>query len=186
MIMLLALPVIAAVTFVHGYLLLYAPSNILVRRARASGPSLSAVAAVLSVAGGLIVAMRVTSDAVAAGAPGWLNLVILVLAWDAIKLGLLAILVIGRCARPHLRRLHRTDMAEPERDASDQLPASRRTCREPMADFDPSIRGVLMGRNGVDRYYTADPRLKVVLPPRPRTRFVGCWTAGVRTMKTPV
>ena len=99
MIMLLALPVIAAVTFVHGYLLLYAPSNILIRRARASRPTLSAVAAVLSVAGGLIVAMKVISDAVAAGAPGWLNLVILVLAWDAIKIGLLAILVIGRCGR---------------------------------------------------------------------------------------
>lgn len=99
MIMLLALAVIAAVAFVHGYLLVYAPSNILIRRARASRPTLSTVAAMLSVAGGLIVAMKVISDAVALGAPGWLNLVVLVLAWDAIKIGLLAILVFGRCTR---------------------------------------------------------------------------------------
>lgn len=40
--------------------------------------------------------MKVVSDSVAAGAPGLLSLVVLVLAWDAIKIGWLAILEIGR------------------------------------------------------------------------------------------
>lgn len=127
MIMLLALPVIAAVTFVHGYLLLYAPSNLLIRRARESGPSLSAVAAVLSVAGGLIVAMKVISDAVAAGAPGWLSLVVFVLAWDAIKIGLVAILAIGRCAgRALAASVGRTWLSQRATQASNCLRVGRR------------------------------------------------------------
>lgn len=100
MFMLLALPVIAAVVLAHRYLVLYAPSNVLIRRVRAAAPAVSTAAAMLAVASSLIVALKVVSDALAAGAPGWLNLVVFVLAWDAIKIGLLAILVIGRCARP--------------------------------------------------------------------------------------
>lgn len=96
MIILLALPVIAAVALAHRYLLLYAPSNILIRRVRAKVPALSTAAAMLAVALSLIVAVKVVSDAVAAGAPGWLNLVVLVLAWDAIKIALLAIHCLGR------------------------------------------------------------------------------------------
>lgn len=96
MIMLLALPVIAAVALVHRYLVLYAPSNVLIRRVRATAPALSSAAAMLGVASSLIVALKVVSDAVGAGAPGWLNLVVLVLAWDAIKIGWLAIVVLFR------------------------------------------------------------------------------------------
>lgn len=96
MIMLLALPAIAAVALAHRYLVLYAPSNILIRRVRATAPALRIVAALLAVASGLIVALKVASNAVAAGAPGWLNLVVLVLAWDAIKIGWLAIAVLLR------------------------------------------------------------------------------------------
>ncbi len=96
MIMLLALPVIAAVALVHRYLLLYAPSNVLMRRARASRPTLSTVAVLLAVAAGLIVAVKVLSGAMAAGAPGWLNLVVLIFAWDAIKIGWLAIALLFR------------------------------------------------------------------------------------------
>lgn len=91
MIMLLALPVIAAVALAHRYLLLYAPSNVLVRRVRAATPALSTAAAMLAVASSLIVALKVASDAVAAGSPGWLNLVVLVLAWDAVKLSWCAV-----------------------------------------------------------------------------------------------
>ncbi|NYE38655.1 hypothetical protein F4692_003805 [Nocardioides cavernae] len=80
MIMLLALPIIAAVALAHRYLRLYAPSNLLIRRVRASRPTMSTFAAMLTVAAGLIVGTKVLSDAVAAGAPGWLNLVVLVLA----------------------------------------------------------------------------------------------------------
>lgn len=105
MIMLLALPVIAAVALVHRYLVLYAPSNVLIRRVRATAPALSSAAAMLGVASSLIVALNVVSDAVAAGAPGWLNLVVLVLAWDAIKIGWLAIAVLSRWIRLATRRL---------------------------------------------------------------------------------
>lgn len=96
MIMLLALPVIAAVALAHRYLVLYAPSNVLVRRVRATAPALRTAAAMLAGASSLIVTLKVVSDAVAAGAPGWLNLVVLVLAWDTIKIGWLAIAVLFR------------------------------------------------------------------------------------------
>ncbi|MGN6782977.1 MAG: hypothetical protein ACTHJH_15925 [Marmoricola sp.] len=96
MIMLLAIPVIAAVALAHRYLLLYAPSNVLTRRVRAARPTLSTAAAMVVLATVLLVAMKVVSDAVAAGAPGWLNLVVLVLAWDVIRIGLLALHTILR------------------------------------------------------------------------------------------
>ena len=91
MILLLTIPVIAVVALAHRCLLLYAPSNVLIRRVRVSRPKLSTAAAVLALAAGLVVAMKVVLDAVAAGAPGWLNVIVLVLAWDAIKCGLLAV-----------------------------------------------------------------------------------------------
>ena len=96
MIMLLALPDIAAVFLARGYLVLYAPSNVLIRRVREAAPALSTAAAMLAVASSLIVAMKVVSDAIAAGAPGWLNMVVLVLAWDAIKIGCLGFAVMLR------------------------------------------------------------------------------------------
>ena len=95
MILLLALPVIAAVALAHRCLMLYAPSNVLICRRRASQPRVRTVAAVLAVAAAALVAMKVVADAVVAGAPGWLNLVVLVLAWDAIKMGWLAMVEIG-------------------------------------------------------------------------------------------
>jgi hypothetical protein len=118
MIMLLALPVIAVVALGHRYLVLYARSNVLIRRVRASRPTLNAVAATLAVAAGLIAAMKVISDAVAAAAPGWLNLVVLVLAWDAIKIGWLAILVAVRCARWGVAAVDGADLVESERHAA--------------------------------------------------------------------
>ncbi|MDT9591599.1 hypothetical protein RDV89_00875 [Nocardioides zeae] len=39
---------------------------------------------------------HLAAEAVTRGAPGWLNLLVLVLAWDAIKIGLLAIAVLLR------------------------------------------------------------------------------------------
>ena len=96
MIMLLALPVIATVALAHRYLLLYAPSNVLVGRVGMSRPRLSTAAKLVSLAGILVVAMKAAADAVATGAPGWLNLVVLVLAWDEIKVGWLAASVLFR------------------------------------------------------------------------------------------
>lgn len=98
MIMLLALPVIAAVVLAHRYVVLYAPSNVLIRRVRSSRPAPSTVGAAVAVVVALILAVKVSSDAVAAGAPGWLNFVVLVLAWDAIKWGVLAVGLVLRYA----------------------------------------------------------------------------------------
>jgi hypothetical protein len=42
--------------------------------------------------------MHVVANAVSAGAPGWLNVLVLALAWDAIKVGWLAVSVLLRSA----------------------------------------------------------------------------------------
>ncbi|QCX27703.1 hypothetical protein [Nocardioides jishulii] len=97
MIMLLALPVLLAVARAHRYLLVYAPSNVLIRQVQRSRPTLRACATLVVLAAGLLVAMKAVACAVAAGAPGWLNLVVLVLAWDAIKMAWVAIAVLIGC-----------------------------------------------------------------------------------------
>jgi hypothetical protein len=96
MVLLLALPVFAAVALVHRYLQLYAPTNRLLRRVQVTPPRLRTAADLLAVAAALLIAMHMVARAVAAGAPGWLNLVVLVLAWDAIKVAWLAMAVAMR------------------------------------------------------------------------------------------
>lgn len=96
MIMLLALPVVAAVALAHRYLVLNAPSNVLIRRVRASAPTLRKGAAMLALSAVLLLAMKAVSDGIAAGAPGWLNLVLVVLGWDAIKFAMLAAIELWR------------------------------------------------------------------------------------------
>jgi|GEM_PF-1840836 len=90
MILLLAFPVLLTVGLVHRYLQNYAPSNVLVRRVRSTHPRARTAAGLLAIACVLLIAMHVAAVAVAAGAPGWLNLVVLVLAWDALKVAWLA------------------------------------------------------------------------------------------------
>ncbi|TNM37693.1 hypothetical protein FHP29_18090 [Nocardioides albidus] len=104
MIFLLAFPIVAMVALAHRSLLLFAPSNVLIRRVRASRPTLSTVVAMVAIAAGLLVAVKVVSDAVAAGASGWLNLVVLVLAWDSFKVGWLAVGVALRIGLGAARR----------------------------------------------------------------------------------
>src|SRR3954453_21255164 len=90
MLFLLALPVFAGGALAHRCLQLYAPTNLLVRRVGAAPPPWRAVAGLVALAGVLLSAMDALADAVAAGAPGWLNLVVLVLAWDSLKISALA------------------------------------------------------------------------------------------------
>lgn len=85
MLLLRALPVIAVVTATHRYLLLYAPSNVLLRRARAAPPTVRMVAGLLGSGVVLFLAMHALAQKVAAGAPGWLNILVLMLAWDGIN-----------------------------------------------------------------------------------------------------
>jgi hypothetical protein len=48
-------------------------------------------AALVGLATVLLMTTHIVANAVAAGAPGWLNLVVLVIAWDAVKIGWLAV-----------------------------------------------------------------------------------------------
>lgn len=91
MLFLLVLPVLGVVALVYRYFQIYAPSNVLTRRMRTSPPSLRRAAGLLLLALGLLSVMHVLAEAVASGAPAWLNLIVLLLAWDAIKLGVLSI-----------------------------------------------------------------------------------------------
>lgn len=92
MLFLLVLPVLGVVALVYRYFQIYAPSNVLTRRVRTSPPSLRRAAGLLLLALVLLSVMHALAEAVAGGAPPWLNLVVLLLAWDSIKLGVLSIL----------------------------------------------------------------------------------------------
>lgn len=91
MLLLLMLPVVFVVAHVYAYLQLYAPSNVLIAHVRSAPPRLRTAVALLLLAATLLVAMHLVAEAVASGAPGWLNLVVLILAWDAIKVGALSV-----------------------------------------------------------------------------------------------
>ena len=105
MLILLALPVIVAVAAMHRYLQCYAPTNLLARRVRAREPHWRTAAALSALAAALLVAMHILAGIIANGAPRWLNVVVLVLAWDAIKCGVIALATALRtlCA-VHARR----------------------------------------------------------------------------------
>ena len=104
MVLLLALPGFAFVAFVHGCLQMYAPSNLLARHVRIAAPRFRTAVGLLALAAALLIGMHGVAVAVAAGAPGWLNLGVLVLGWDAIKLMLLGLrtlmLWIGSLVKP--------------------------------------------------------------------------------------
>lgn len=114
MVLLLALPVFAAVALAYRYLQLYAPSNLLTRQVRAAPPHWRTVLALVALTTVLLIAMHTVAQAIARGAPGWLNMVVLVLAWDAIKFGLLAILTTARATARIVRKgVRATPPAQP-------------------------------------------------------------------------
>ncbi|MEQ7845806.1 hypothetical protein [Nocardioides kribbensis] len=106
MLLLLALPVIAAVAAGHRCIQVYGPTNLFVRRLSAKEPRWRTAAMLGLVGATLLMAIHAAASAVANGAPGWLNLLVLLLAWDAIKLELAALGSVARClwsAWPGLR-----------------------------------------------------------------------------------
>jgi hypothetical protein len=105
MVLLLALPVFALVASVHRCLQMYAPSNLLVRHVRIAAPRFRTAVGLFALAAALLIAMHMAAEAVAAGAPGWLNIVVLALAWDAIKISWLALGVVLRLAGLAARRV---------------------------------------------------------------------------------
>lgn len=100
MLILIAIPVVVAGAFVHRFIQEVAPSNVLVRSVRTARPSWRLAVGLLGLAAAVLMAMHVAANAVSAGAPEWLNLVVLLLAWDAIKLGVLACMSVVRCVVP--------------------------------------------------------------------------------------
>jgi hypothetical protein len=107
MLILLAIPIIAAVAAVHRYLQCCAPSNVLARRVRTATPTVRTAVALMTLAAILLALTHAVAAAVASGAPGWLNLVVLVFAWDAIKFALLAGLTAGRATFAAFIRVRR-------------------------------------------------------------------------------
>lgn len=85
MLFLLALPVISCVALLGRHLQIYGPTNMLIRHFRSAPPRWRTVSALAALAAALLIAMHAVAVAVEHGAPGWLNLFVIVLAWDAIK-----------------------------------------------------------------------------------------------------
>lgn len=99
MLILVAIPAIVAVAFVHRVLQAVAPSNMLIARIRRAGPSFRAGAGLVVLALLMLMAIRLLTSAISDGAPGWLNLFVLVLAWDTIKFGMASCVVAFGCVR---------------------------------------------------------------------------------------
>lgn len=96
MLLLIAVPVFLVVGAFQRYLAIRAPTNVLIRRARNSPARLRTAAKLAGIAAALLLVMRGVQFCIHAGGPGWLNLFVLVLAWDTIKIGWLAITVLLR------------------------------------------------------------------------------------------
>lgn len=99
MLLLISLPVLVLVAALHRCMQAYAPSNLVITRARVAPRRWRTILLLLAIAAILLLVMRVVGSWVAAGAPGWLNLVVLVLAWDSIKFGMAAGLMAFGCMR---------------------------------------------------------------------------------------
>lgn len=80
----------------------FPPSNLIVRSVRSARPSARLAVSLLGLTAASLLTMHVVASAIAAGALGWLNLIVLVLAWDTIKFGSLAIAVLWRIVRQAL------------------------------------------------------------------------------------
>lgn len=92
MFLLLIVPVVVVVAAIHRVLQLYAPSNVLIAHLRASRPTFRAAAGVGTLAFVMAWLGHGAAGRVAQDGPGWLNLIVLLLFWDAIKLGAMACL----------------------------------------------------------------------------------------------
>lgn len=97
MVFLITIPVFLAVAALQRYLAIYAPTNVLIRRMRSSQPRPRAIFMLIALTTILLTAMKVALDLAAQGEPGWLNVVALILAWDAVRLALLAVVCGVRC-----------------------------------------------------------------------------------------
>lgn len=115
MFLLLMVPVVVLVAAVHRVLQLYAPSNVLAARVRRERPRFGTALRLVAMAVVLVVGAHLLATWAATGGPDWLNLVVLIAIWDAMKFTLLAIAVILRRAGAALRGAthHRRSLVGP-------------------------------------------------------------------------
>lgn len=104
MLVLISVHVVVAMIVVHRFLQHHAPTNHVVRHARASAPTMRAAALHAGLAAACLTGLRAVGLAIAAGAPRVLYLLVLVMAWDAIKLLGSATWLLGRAAAQVLRQ----------------------------------------------------------------------------------
>lgn len=107
MLILIAIPVIVLVASCHGLVQAVAPTNMLIRAVKSTVPRWGTAVGLLALSMILVCGAHALTRKVAGDGPGWLNLVILVLVWDSIKMGLLAALVTVRCLVRFFSRLRR-------------------------------------------------------------------------------
>ena len=102
MLVLLAIPVIAAVAITHRYLHRLRPDEQARDACETTQPSAARESWLVLLAALLLAGGHLAATAVADGAPGWLNLLVLSLFWDAIKVAALAISEACRALRAGL------------------------------------------------------------------------------------
>lgn len=107
LLLLFAVPLIILAALAHSILQAYAPSNVLIRHVRAARSTLRMAIGLGVLAFGCALVVQGVDRAIGAGAPSWLNLVVLVLAWDAIKFTVLACLTSIESAVERIRLITR-------------------------------------------------------------------------------
>jgi hypothetical protein len=127
MLLLLAIPVVVGLVFAHRLFRTVAPSNLLVARVRRSRPKVRTTVGLAALAMLLVLATHELSAVIDQGGPVWLNLIVLVLLWDAIKIALLSGAPSGPGAgAPAAHRRWPGDSVEearPQRDTASSRPA---------------------------------------------------------------
>lgn len=141
MLCILAVPVVILVAITLRLLQTFAPSNILIARVRASRPSFRIAVGLTALTLVLVSGAHGLGIAIENGAPGWLNLVVLVLLWDAMKFAWMAVLSAIMFAASNWRALgsglggwrrhfeNRTESSSVRPRWDIRLRASRQSCR---------------------------------------------------------
>lgn len=91
--------IVNVITRVRWFLRCYAPSNIALDAIRARRGHKWGIPAVLALVPAYLYAASFTTTLIERGGPGWLNLIVLTLIWDALKFAVMAPVSIGLLAR---------------------------------------------------------------------------------------
>ncbi|MGD9961482.1 sulfate permease [Nocardioides sp.] len=94
--------IVTASTRFRWFLRCYAPSNIALDAIRSRSGLKWGIPAALMLVPAYLFAASFTSALIERGAPGWLNIVVLVLIWDALKLAVMAPVSVGLLLRARL------------------------------------------------------------------------------------